>query len=109
MKRFRKDDLKMGLSCQLDSMGLTNTPTDSAIYSLRAAGSLLAYLLRNLMNGIANKDGLEDREFVLELPGKLLVQQKRGLRDLLSRIGEPDDQALDTKLVLRIPAIGRGE
>ena len=33
----------MGLSCQLDSMGLTNTPTDSAIYSLRADGSLLAY------------------------------------------------------------------
>ena len=27
MKRFRKDDLKMGLARQLDYMGLTKTPT----------------------------------------------------------------------------------
>lgn len=40
MKRFRKDDLKMGLARQLDYMGLTKTPT-GLIYlidSLEQAG-----------------------------------------------------------------------
>lgn len=60
------------------------------------------------MNLIANKD----RDFYWKTENSWLSSRasywwiKRGGGALLSRIGEPDDQALDTQVVFGIPAIG---